>query len=307
MIHSFTITNHLGDSLQLDMGEPDISGFLIKSVSGLGPAKATVNTTEVATNDGSMFNSARLSQRNIVFQFVFVHSTSGETIEDIRQKSYKYFPVKKSLAITVKTDNRYLKTTGYVESNEPTIFSSQEGSQVSIICPDPYFYSAGEDGTTETDFYSIEPMLEFPYSNESLTENMTTLSEINTTNENVVIYKGDTDIGMTITIHAIGEASNIRIYNRKTHEAMLIDTSKFGNSLASGLVAGDDIVVCTLKGSKSITLTRSGVTYNILNCIGKNPDWFQLSSGDNVFLFTADTGMLNLQIQIQNETIYEGV
>jgi hypothetical protein len=307
MIHSFTVTNHLGDSIQLDMGEPDISGFLIKSVTGLGPAKATVNTTEVATNDGSMFNSARLSQRNIVFQFVFVHSTSGESIEDIRQKSYKYFPVKKNVTIYIRTDNRYVKTVGYVESNEPTIFSSQEGSQVSIICPDPYFYSAGEDGSNTTDFYSIEPMLEFPYSNESITEKLTMLSQINTTNEDVIIYKGDTDIGVTINIHAIGEASNISIYNRKTHESMYIDTSKFGSSLTAGLIAGDSITICTLKGNKSITLTRNGTTYNILNCLGKNPDWFVLSTGDNVFLFTAETGMLNLQIQIQNETIYEGV
>lgn len=72
MIHSFAITNYLGDRIKLDLREPEVSGFLIKSVTGLGPVKATVNTTEVVTNDGSMFNSARLSQRNIVFQIVFV-------------------------------------------------------------------------------------------------------------------------------------------------------------------------------------------------------------------------------------------
>ena len=62
MIHSFAITNYLGDRIKLDLREPEFSGFLIKSVTGLGPVKATVNTTEVVTNDGSMFNSARLSK-----------------------------------------------------------------------------------------------------------------------------------------------------------------------------------------------------------------------------------------------------
>ena len=57
MIHSFAITNYLGDRIKLDLREPEVSGFLIKSVTGLGPVKATVNTTEVVTNDGSMFNS----------------------------------------------------------------------------------------------------------------------------------------------------------------------------------------------------------------------------------------------------------
>ena len=67
MIYSFTITNYLGDTIKLTLREPALSGFLIKSVTGLGPVKANINTTEVATNDGSKFNSARLTQRNIVF------------------------------------------------------------------------------------------------------------------------------------------------------------------------------------------------------------------------------------------------
>lgn len=76
MIHSFAITNYLGDRIKLDLREPEVSGFLIKSVTGLGPVKATVNTTEVVTNDGSMFNSARLSQRNIVSKsYLLIQST----------------------------------------------------------------------------------------------------------------------------------------------------------------------------------------------------------------------------------------
>lgn len=77
MIYSFAITNYLGDRVKLELGKPEVSGFLIKSVTGLGPVKANVNTTEVVTNDGSMFNSARLSQRNIVFQLAFVDTVTG--------------------------------------------------------------------------------------------------------------------------------------------------------------------------------------------------------------------------------------
>ena len=117
MIYSIVVTNYLGDRIKLELGKPDVSGFLIKSITGLGPAKANVNTTEVSTNDGSLFNSARLSQRNIVLDMVFINTVYGESIEDLRQKSYKYFPLKKSVELTIETDNRYVKTTGYVESN----------------------------------------------------------------------------------------------------------------------------------------------------------------------------------------------
>ena len=39
------------------------------------------------------------------------------------------------------------------------------------------------------------------------------MGEIKNETEQVVVYNGDAEIGVTITIHAIGEASNITIYN----------------------------------------------------------------------------------------------
>lgn len=307
MIYSLAVTNFLGDRIRLELGKPENTGFLVKSITGLGPVKANVNTTEVATNDGSMFNSARLSQRNIVIQMVFVNSIYGEDIEEIRQKSYKYFPIKKNVELVIETDNRYVRTTGYIESNEPDIFSKQEGTQISIICPDPYFYSVSEDGDNVTDFYSIDPMFEFPFSNESLTEPLLVFGEIQIKTEGVITYTGDSEIGVMIYIHAIGPAEHINIYNTETREVMTIDTVKLEKLTGRGLIAGDDIIINTLKGEKSITLVRSGVSYNILNCLDKNTDWFTLVKGDNIFAFTADSGVTNLQFRIENKVIYEGV
>lgn len=307
MIYSIVVTNYLGDRIKLELGKPDVSGFLIKSITGLGPAKANVNTTEVSTNDGSLFNSARLSQRNIVLDMVFINTVYGESIEDLRQKSYKYFPLKKSVELTIETDNRYAKTTGYVESNEPNIFSSQEGTQISIICPDPYFYSAGEDGNNVTNFYSIDPMFEFPFSNESLDEPLLVFGEIQIKTEGVITYHGDSEIGVMIYIHAIGPVTNINIYNTETREVMRINTEKISSLTGKGIVASDDIVINTAKGEKSITLIREGVSYNILNCLDKNTDWFTLAKGDNIFVFTADSGVTNLQFRVENKVIYEGV
>lgn len=307
MIYSLAVTNFLGDRIRLELGKPENTGFLVKSITGLGPVKANVNTTEVATNDGSMFNSARLSQRNIVIQMVFVNSIYGEDIEEIRQKSYKYFPIKKNVELVIETDNRYVRTTGYIESNEPDIFSKQEGTQISIICPDPYFYSASEDGDNVTDFYSIDPMFEFPFSNESLTETLLVFGEIQIKTEGVITYTGDSEIGVMIYIHAIGPAEHINIYNTETREVMTIDTVKLEKLTGQGLIAGDDIIINTLKGEKSITLVRNGVSYNILNCLDKNTDWFTLVKGDNIFAFTADSGVTNIQFRIENKVIYEGV
>ena len=305
MIKSITVTNYLGDSIKLKLGEPEKSGFLVKSIEGLGPVKANINTTNISTNDGTLYNSARLDQRNIVMEVIFMETVYGESIEDVRQKSYKYFPIKKNVELLVETDNRLLKTVGYVETNEPNIFSKQEGTQISIICPDPYFYSA--DGNQVTDFYSIEPMFEFPFSNESLDEPLIVFSEIHVKTSGVVVYEGDSEIGMTIEMHAVGPASNITIYNLDTRETMVIDTAKIESITGKGIVARDDIIINTSRGNKGIKLMREGVTYNILNALDKNTKWFSLTKGDNSFAFTADEGVTNLQFKITNKVIYEGV
>lgn len=119
--------------------------------------------------------------------------------------------------------------------------------------------------------------------------------------------QADAEIGVTIYIHAIGPASNINIYNTETREVMKIDTVKLQKLTGKGIVASDDIVINTSKGDKSITLIREGVSYNILNCLDKNTDWFTLAKGDNIFAFTADSGVTNLQFRIENKVIYEGV
>ena len=58
---------------------------------------------------------------------------------------------------------------------------------------------------------------------------------------------------------------------------MKIDTVKLQKLTGKGIVASDDIIINTSKGDKSITLIREGASYNILNCLDKNTDWFTLS------------------------------
>ena len=304
MIRAITVTNYLGDSIKLDLVRPEQSGFIVTSVTGLGSGKANINMTEVATNDGGLFNSSRLPSRNIVISLKYLWHDS---IEDVRQLSYKYFPIKKKLTLLIETDNRQAEIDGYTETNEPTIFSKDEGSDISIVCPNPFFYSAGKDGINTTIFYGVEPLFEFPFSNESLYECLLEMGRIQNQTEKTIVYSGDAEIGVTITIHAIGEARNITIYNTGTREIMRIDTDKLKAFTGSGIIPGDEIIICTVKGQKSITLLRNGKTTNILNCLDKNADWFQLAKGDNIFAYTVEEGRANLQFRIENRIVYEGV
>ena len=315
MIHSIKVTNHLGEDITLELTKPGNTGFIVSSVNGLGPPKATINTTKTAAADGTIYNSSFLDARNITMSLIF-EETKTESIEVIRQKSYKYFPIKRNVELEIQTDKRLVKTKGYVESNEPSIFTSMAGCNISIVCPDPFLYAydsvnvvfSGVSPNFEFSYYNVdEKHGTFGFSNESLTEPLLELGIIENKTENVVYYEGDSEIGFQIIIHALGDVTNLRIYNVDTKDAIVINTDKLTAMTGSAILNGDTIFINTKKGYKSATLLREGHEYNIINCLGRKIDWFTLMKGDNTFAFTADTGSENLQFSIIHELVYDGV
>ena len=302
MIKSIYVFNYVGDGIQIELGdgEPE-HGMIITNIEGIGPPKATISMTNVYSMDGSLFNSARVASRNIVLTLSF---SFAPTIEDSRLRTYKYFPVKKPLTMYIETDNRFVQTTGYVETNNPEIFSDQEHTQISIVCDDPYFYSVE---TNATIFFGTAPLFEFEFSNESLTDSLIEFGRIENSYEKTIYYDGDFDVGVQIFIHATGESGDITIYNTGTREMMLIYNDIIEQITGSGIVTGDDIIINTKRGEKSITLLRGGIYINILNALDKDSSWFTLAQGDNTFAYEASFGSEFLIFEIDNQIAYEGV
>ena len=304
MIKSIAITNHVNESYKITLTRPDLSGFLISRIDGLGPPKAEIGMIDLATNDGGRYNSAKVTPRNITMDIIFHDNEAGLSIEELRQKSYKYFPIKKQIRFMIETDERVCETYGYVESNEPVIFGGRAGTSISIICPDPYFYSVNNQNTV---FSGTQSLFEFPFSNDSLDFNLIDFGEIISIPEQTVYYSGDVDVGVIIYIHAIGQADGLTIHNITTSGIIKIDTVKLIALTGSTIIAGDDITISTVKGEKYVTLLRDGEYINILNCLDKDVDWLQLLKGDNLLLYTAEFGALNLQFRVENRVAYEGV
>jgi hypothetical protein len=301
MIKSVTIINHLGESLTMDMMFPEKSGFIIRSIDGLGPPKADINMEDMANADGSSYNSARATKRNIVFNLEFLENPS---IEITRQNSYKFFPIKRRIGIFIETDTRVAGTYGYVESNEPDIFNKKEGSTISVLCGDSYLYS--QVGAI-TNFSAVTGQFQFPFSNESATEKLIKFGLIEINSAKTVYYTGDSPVGVVIFMHAIGPATNVEIINLRSSESMKIDTNRLAALTGFGILEGDDIIISTVIGDKYVRLLRDGEYYNILNALDKDADWFQIEKGNNPFVYTAETGSTNLQFRFENRVAYEGV
>lgn len=123
----------------------------------------------------------------------------------------------------------------------------------------------------------------------------------------ILDYRGTVDTGILITIHAMGEAEDISIYNPETRERMTIDTSIIEKVTKARLGELDDIIISTVKGDRYCKLLRKGEYTNIIGALSRDSDWFQISAGKNMFAFTAKNGADNLSVTFSYQNAYVGV
>lgn len=163
MIKSFRIVNNVGESITLDIRKPEDTGFLVSSVTGLTFPKADISMSEIAMFDGATETNERVGPRNIVMGIIFYDSNKDKkTIEELRHKCYRYFPIKRQVTFYVTNDSGTYWIKGYIEANEINIFSKNEAAQISILCPDPYFVKSSDGGTAYVS--NIIPNFQFPVS-----------------------------------------------------------------------------------------------------------------------------------------------
>lgn len=300
MIKSVTVTNHLGESLEMVLTDPDSSGLAITSITGIGEPSATINITEMAGSDYGSFNSARIGKRNIVMNIKYW----GNDIEASRHTCNKYFPTKQQVKLLFRTDHRDCYIMGYVEKNEANIFSDKASATISILCADRFFYS---EKVTKTFFSGLEPLFHFPFSDAP--DDELQFGEYRIDKERYITYDGEAETGIEIHLHIYGTVRNFVMYNEGTNEQLGINDSALATITGSAMKNGDEIVIDTRKGHKTAILIRNGVTTNIINALNKNPrpDWFELSAGDNLFAYTASEGDYDVLLNIYNNLLYKGI
>ena len=304
MIKSITVINQLNDSVTLSLTAPWDTGLIITQITGIGPTKAVINSTDLALGDGAVFNSSRIEKRNIVFHFQLAEVLAEDgmhvekTIEQVRLDTYRYFQLKKKHRLIFETDTRYVEIEGYVESNEPDIFNEKETAQVSIICPNPFFTAK----TKTIKMNGVNEMFTFPFSNEEGTQSLI-MGEFSENVGEKISYHGDVDSGVIMTIRAEGAAKNVEVVNLKSKERFVINTAKMEGHIQQG----DVLTFSSMPGAKTAMLLRGGVEKSILPTISRTGQWLHLVNGDNVFSYSAEEGAENISIEIEGYLLFEGV
>lgn len=303
MIRSFTVTNPNNESLTIELDHPEKSGFQVKSIDGLGAPKNSINISESLYLNGGTFNSSKSQSRDIQIHLGF-QVTDTETIEQIRLKSYRFFPSNTRLSFVFTTDSRNGLIIGWVESNDVNIFSNEEGCVISIRCPSSYFLSTESYVNV---FSGTTPGFTLPWENPSLVSPLIEFGTVFINTQGNIFYAGDIRSGLVIRINFVGSVGTLNIINTSTGETMTIDSTKLASLTGSGFVNGDSLLIVTSQGSKTILLTRGTTVYNILNALSNLNTWFTLDKGDNVFTFTASSGLSNVRFSTEHRLVYEGI
>lgn len=262
--------------------------YMTSKIEGLNPPPGTISTSSYAGMDGSYLNNAFIEKRNVVIQF----EMRGVGVENRRHQLYKVVKPSRYVKVYYKTAGIDVFTEGYVEICEVNNFEMLTTGQISILCPDIYWYS------TESimAYYSqITGGFTFPFPTESNPE-LFTLGKYNTQNMMEIVNDGD-ETGFILVIEAVADARSPTLYNADTDEYLQI---------TGDLLAGDIITVTTKTGNKTVTLDRGGVKTNIINRLVSGSTWLILREGLNRF-YLRGTGLQNLKVKIIHTNAYLGV
>lgn len=314
MFKSVTVTNYVGDSLELPLEWPNEAGLLISSIDGISPGNVSINSQDYAIIDGGVYNSSRMETRNIVIEFYYGFDPH---IETSRHRAYRYFPIKTQVRLDFLTDERDLSIWGYVESNDTQIFSEQEKGQVSIVCVDPYFYDREPVSYVLGDYI---PEFEFVYSNESLTEPLTCFGEYGSNQLYDINYQGDIEVGVIIRIRINVDKlsfNELTIFDVNHGKELRIDFEEIDTMLgiatdsayATHIEKDGEIVFDSTRGNKDIYYNMFGKKKSIIGLYDvMDFPWMYLTPGQNLFSFDLKSAYFDeVTVSIEHNGAYGGV
>lgn len=311
MLYSVNVLNPSNNKLEMELTNPEKSGFVVRKIDGIGPTKSNINVYDVPSIDGGLFNSARTQARNITLTLDFMWITTDDhttpLIEDARHLSYKFFPLKRKVRLEFITDYRTLYIDGYIESNEPNVFSKEEQTIISVICPDPNFYSS--DVQYGYINYPDQNELEFPFDS---TAGDIELSSIPKTDSCVINYEGDNTTGVIAELYFchhfnMGQEITMSFINDIQSTDIIINPSKVLRTTNYKIKEGTRILINGKPGQKSVQYQMYDEYFNVFNAITLKDDWPTLYPGKNSIILKAGGSTDAIKGRIIYNTLYDGV
>ena len=292
IIRSATFTNTEDDiNIIVDGSCP---GILIENIEGIYAFTGEVKTSPYSQTHGDRYYSTRAAMRNIV--------VSGKIFDDFwnnRQLMYRVFrlgSLGRFCYAEPNQENRYADY--YVESVDIDQDPYRGQYQISLLCPDPFFY-AGESEYIDLAAWISD--FEFPHNflaaGEEFGHRETSMIK------EIWNLNGVDGIGLKIVLTSTGAVTNPYVYLYETGERIKIGTDANPYILGSS----QRVEIETTTGKKNIVQIANNVETRINEYLDPESSFFQLGAGVNTIGYNAASGANYLNVHIEYKMRYLGV
>ena len=287
MIQSIHIINPSGSWLSMNVGTNDEveSGIKLFSAEGFGPPKAVISGLGGPYRDGLLVNSVRAEGRYITLTMVaYPGGSSGQ--QDAINEAYEHFPIKGYIKIRVAGEFGTRDIYGYVENFVVNQWAKIENYVATIYCTDPWFQNYIQTNT-----------------------------QIKSGGGSAVYdYTGDVPTGVEFTININASAAvygPYTIYNTGTEygDAPGLQTFSFDTHVTGvePLLNGDDLILTTHQGQKSLIHKRGTTETNLISQMGFDGEWPWFYPGNNTCGYTVNVGPASTNLYAKFYKLYQGV
>lgn len=249
--------------------------FTLTDVDGFTTVTSSLAAVTVPTVDGDIITNIQAQPRTVG---LYLRLKQSAGIEAAKRYILQYVKPKLSGTIQLTRDNGDpIQLQGIVEAIELPRFEQGCTMLVTLHCSQPFwedvdFVVQMISQIIDLHYFPIDQGgLAFPTAGVPFGAYDTDLTR-------QVENAGDVETGCVITIVALGDVTNPRIANTETGEFIGITDTLAGN---------DSVVICTIKGQK--TITKNGE--NIIDKITAGSTFLQIGIGTNEFTITADSGI----------------
>lgn len=278
LLEKLDILNAMGSTLTLPL-EKDTKGFFVRDVKGLGPVKATLTSSTVASLDGAWFSSGRREPRNLLIKLGLDPDYSLYSAHDLRNELYDYLMPNTEAKVKLRMYDH--RKTGYldqylnveidvrVESLELDMFTRDPSVDISLIAYRPEF---------------VDP-------ENTIFEGVTT----DTLDEELLDYQGTINTGVLFTIFPNRALREFTIYhippNQKLYKVYYTQELEDSTTLE----------ISSIPGNKYVRRYTNGIESNRLPFLAPQSDWLTLMPADNKIRVYAEGAPVPYTIEYQNK------
>lgn len=293
-IERLTYVNERGDSIEFSHA----SVYHTNQVSGLSDVRNAIYSINSMGQDGDTYLGNRIESREIEI-VGSINERDKDHTKDLRRQINSV--LNPQFAATLIYEYGDFKRVIDCKVDNAPIFSRKSIFQdftIQLICLNPFWR---KESKSRDDIATWIGGFEFPVPDGLEIVPSATSWEIGYRQPSLIVNvynEGDVKTGVKVEFRALGVVTNPMLLNVDTQEFIKINLT---------MESGDVLTINTGYGEKEVQLYSGGVTSDAFRYLDSDSTYLQLQVGDNLFRYSADGNLENLEVSIYHDDLYLGV